>query len=218
MKRSKTSRAWMAEHVSDPYVRQARKLGYRSRAAFKLLEIDARDHLLRPGAVVVDLGAAPGGWSQVAVEKVGPKGRVIAVDILEMPPLPGVEFIHGDFTDDSVLQALEERLGDTRPDLVISDMAPNISGIGTADQARSQHLAGLAMAFALRWLKPGGAFLVKLFHGSGFEDFVREARRGFRQVALRKPGASRSRSREVYLLARQPVRGQQRCHEGREWV
>lgn len=204
MKRSKTSKAWMTEHVTDPYVREAKRLGYRSRAAFKLLEIDARDHLLKPGALVVDLGAAPGGWSQVAAGRVGPAGRVLALDLLEMAPLAGVEFIQGDFTEEAVLAALERRLAGRRADLVMSDMAPNISGIGIADQARSQHLAELAMDFALQWLKPDGVFLVKLFQGSGFEDFVREARRRFRQVALRKPQASRPRSREVYLLARQP--------------
>lgn len=218
MKRSKTSKAWMTEHVTDPYVQQARKLGYRSRAAFKLLEIDARDHLLRPGAVVVDLGAAPGGWSQVAAARVGRAGRVIAVDLLEMSPLPGVEFIQGDFTEAGVLEQLQGRLQGRPVDLVISDMAPNISGIGLSDQARSMDLAELAMDFALRWLKPGGVFLVKLFQGSGFEEFVRGARRRFRQVALRKPGASRSRSREVYLLARQPVVATGKAHDGPEWI
>ncbi len=218
MKRSKTSKAWMTEHVTDPYVQQARKLGYRSRAAFKLLEIDARDHLLKPGAVVVDLGAAPGGWSQVAAARVGRAGRVIAVDLLEMSPLPGVEFIQGDFTEAGVLEQLQGRLQGRPVDLVISDMAPNISGIGLSDQARSLYLAELAMDFALRWLKPGGVFLVKLFQGSGFEEFVREARRRFRQVALRKPGASRSRSREVYLLARQPVGATGKAHDGPEWI
>lgn len=206
MKRTKTSKAWMTEHVTDPYVQQAKKLGYRSRAAFKLLEIDARDHLLKPGTVVVDLGAAPGGWAQVAAKKVGAKGRVIAVDLLELAPLAGVEFIQGDFTEDAVLAELEGRLGGVAIDLVISDMAPNISGIGLSDQARSMHLAELAMDFAVQRLKPGGCFLVKLFQGSGFEAFVREARRRFKQVMVRKPEASRSRSREVYLLAKHPLR------------
>lgn len=217
MKRSKTSKAWMTEHVNDPYVQQAKKLGYRSRAAFKLLEIDARDHLLKPGAVVVDLGAAPGGWSQVAAKKLGPRGRVIAVDVLDMAPLPGVEFIQGDFTEAGVLQALESRLAGAAADLVISDMAPNISGIGLSDQARSMHLAELAMDFALQWLKPDGVFLVKLFQGAGFEDFVRQARSRFRRVSLRKPGASRSRSREVYLLAREPVPAAEPAHDGNKW-
>lgn len=206
MKRTKTSKAWMTEHVSDPYVQQAKKLGYRSRAAFKLLEIDAKDHLLKPGMVVVDLGAAPGGWAQVAAKKVGPTGRVIAVDLLDMAPLAGVEFIRGDFTEDAVLAELEGRLGGAAIDLVISDMAPNISGIGLSDQARSMHLAELAMDFAAQRLKPGGCFLVKLFQGSGFEEFVRDARRRFKQVLVRKPDASRSRSKEVYLLAKGPLR------------
>lgn len=206
MKRTKTSKAWMTEHVNDPYVQQAKRLGYRSRAAFKLLEIDARDHLLKPGTVVVDLGAAPGGWAQVAAKKIGPRGRVIAVDLLEMTPLAGVEFIQGDFTQDAVLAELEGRLGGAAIDLVISDMAPNISGIGLSDQARSMHLAELAMDFAAQRLKPAGCFLVKLFQGSGFEEFVREARRRFKQVLVRKPEASRSRSKEVYLLAKGPLR------------
>lgn len=206
MKRTKTSKAWMTEHVNDPYVQEAKRLGYRSRAAFKLLEIDARDHLLKHGMVVVDLGATPGGWSQVAAKKVGPRGRVFALDLLEMAPIAGVEFIPGDFTEDAVLAQLEERLGDAVIDLVICDMAPNISGIGLSDQARSMYLAELAMDFAVQRLKPNGAFLVKLFHGSGFEEFVREARRRFRQVAVRKPEASRSRSKEVYLLAKGVLR------------
>ena len=207
MRRKKTSRAWMAEHVNDFYVQQAKRLGYRSRAAFKLLEIDARDHLLKPGAVVVDLGAAPGGWSQVAAQRVGPAGRVIAVDLLEMAPVPGVEFLLGDFADPALVARLEASLGESRADLVLSDMAPNISGIGAADQARHLHLAELAMAFALEILNPEGVFLVKLFQGSGFEGFVREARGHFHQVCLRKPGASRPRSREVYLLARKLRQG-----------
>lgn len=202
MKRTKTSKAWMTEHVNDPYVQQAKRLGYRSRAAFKLLEIDARDHLLKQGMVVVDLGAAPGGWSQVAVKKIGHKGRIIALDLLEMPPIAGVDFIQGDFTEDAVLAELEQRLAGAAVDLVICDMAPNISGIGLADQARSMHLAELAMEFAAQWLKPSGVFLVKLFQGTGFEDYVREARRRFKLVAVRKPEASRSRSKEVYLLGK----------------
>jgi 23S rRNA (uridine2552-2'-O)-methyltransferase len=202
MKRTKTSKAWMTEHVNDPYVQQAKRLGYRSRAAFKLLEIDQRDHLLKPGVVVVDLGAAPGGWSQVAAKKIGHKGRIIALDLLEMPPISGVDFIQGDFTEESVLAELEQRLAGAPIDLVICDMAPNISGIGLSDQARSMHLAELAMDFAVHWLKPSGAFLVKLFQGAGFEEYVREARRRFKQVSVRKPEASRSRSKEVYLLAK----------------
>ncbi len=202
MKRSKTSKAWMRSHVTDPFVRQARRQGYRSRAAYKLAEIDARDRLLTPGAVVVDLGAAPGGWSQVAAQRVGPGGRVLAVDLLEMAPIPGVEFLQGDFTAPAVLAALEARLGGTPVDLVICDMAPNLSGIASVDQARSRHLAELALDFAVTHLRPGGGFLVKLFQGEGFDDFVRTVRRHFARVATRKPEASRSRSREVYLLAK----------------
>jgi 23S rRNA (uridine2552-2'-O)-methyltransferase len=206
MKRTKTSKAWMQQHVTDPYVRQAKQQGYRSRAAFKLLEIDARDRLLKPGLVVVDLGAAPGGWAQVAAQKIGPRGRIVAVDLLEMAPIPGVDFIQGDFTEDAALNALEERLGGAAVDLVICDMAPNISGIGLADQARSMHLAEIALEFAVKRLKPGGHFLVKIFQGSGFEEFVRAMRREFKQVFVRKPGASRSRSKEVYLLGKDLVR------------
>jgi 23S rRNA (uridine2552-2'-O)-methyltransferase len=197
MKRSKTSKQWMQEHVSDPYVQRAQKDGYRSRAAYKLLEIDARDHLLKPGAVVVDLGATPGGWSQVAAAR---GCRVIALDLLPLPPLPGVEFIQGDFREDGVLAQLEQALGGRRVGLVISDMAPNISGIGVADQARAMHLAELALDFASNHLQPGGAFLVKVFQGAGFEDFLRAMRGHFGRVLTRKPGASRDRSSEVYLL------------------
>ncbi|MBI4936867.1 MAG: 23S rRNA (uridine(2552)-2'-O)-methyltransferase RlmE [Nitrosomonadales bacterium] len=200
MKRSKTSKQWMHEHVSDPYVQRAQKEGYRSRAAYKLLEIDARDHLLKPGMAVVDLGAAPGGWSQVAAAKVGRGGKVIALDLLPLHPIPGVEFILGDFREDGVLAQLEERLGGRQVELVISDMSPNISGIGVADQARAMHLAELALDFSVRHLKPGGAFLIKLFQGAGFEDYVKQVRGRFVRVVIRKPKASRDRSSEVYLL------------------
>jgi len=197
MKRSKTSKQWMLEHVTDPYVQRAQKDGYRSRAAYKLLEIDQRDHLLQPGTVVVDLGATPGGWSQVAAAK---GCRVIALDLLPFQPLAGVEFIQGDFRDDAVLAELEARLGGTPVSLVISDMAPNISGIGVADQARAMHLAELALDFASNHLKPGGSFLVKVFQGAGFEDFVKLTRTRFAKVVVRKPKASRDRSSEQYLL------------------
>ncbi len=200
MKRSKTSKQWMHEHVSDPYVQRAQKEGYRSRAAYKLLEIDERDHLLKPGMVVVDLGATPGGWSQVAAAKVGPGGKVIALDLLPLHPLRGVEFIQGDFREDSVLAQLEERLGGRSVGLVISDMAPNISGIGMADQARAIELAELALDFASNHLQPGGAFLVKVFQGAGFEDYVKLMRGHFARVVTRKPKASRDRSSELYLL------------------
>jgi 23S rRNA (uridine2552-2'-O)-methyltransferase len=203
MARSKTSRAWMREHVNDFYVKQARALGYRSRAAFKLIEIDERDRLLGPGQVVVDLGAAPGGWSQIARDRVGRSGRVIAVDLLEMEPLPGVDFIQGDFSDDAVLKRLEQALGGRQADLVICDLSPNISGIGLSDQGRTIHLNELALAFAGAHLQPRGAFLVKTFQGVGFEELLRDMRRGFAKVATRKPKASRDRSPELYLLARE---------------
>ena len=197
MKRSKTSKQWMNEHVNDPYVQRAQKEGYRSRAAYKLLELDERDHLLRPGMVVVDLGATPGGWSQV----VAARGcEVIALDLLPLHPLPGVEFIQGDFREDSVLAQLEERLGGRRIGLVISDMAPNISGVDSADQARAMHLAELALDFASNHLQPGGAFLAKVFQGVGFEDYIKLMRARFARVVARKPKASRDRSSEQYLL------------------
>jgi len=200
MKPSKTSKQWMREHINDPYVQQAQKDGYRSRAAYKLLEIDERDHLLKAGMVVVDLGATPGGWSQVAANKVGEKGKVIALDLLPLVPIPRVEFILGDFREDSVLAELEEKLGGKQIGIVISDMAPNISGIDLSDQARSIYLAELALEFAVQHLKPGGAFLVKVFHGVGFEDYVKIMRKHFARVVSRKPKASRDRSNEVYML------------------
>jgi 23S rRNA (uridine2552-2'-O)-methyltransferase len=205
MARSKTSKAWMHEHVTDRFVRQAQREGYRSRAAYKLKELAEHDRLIRPGMTVVDLGAAPGGWSQVAVELVGAKGRVFAVDILDMPPVPGVAFIRGDFRDEATLRALEQALAGAAVDLVVSDLAPNISGIGMVDQARAVHLAELALEFALKWLKPGGNLLVKTFQGEGFNTFREMLRRHFRQVATRKPQASRSRSSEIYLLAKDRI-------------
>jgi 23S rRNA (uridine2552-2'-O)-methyltransferase len=202
MARNKTSRAWMHEHVTDPYVRQARQAGCRSRAAFKLRELARQDRLIQPGMVVVDLGSAPGGWSQVATELAGPKGRVLAVDILDMAPVPGVEFVQGDFREASALQALEEKLAGKPVDLVLSDMSPNISGIGMVDQARAAHLAELALEFALKWLKPEGNLLVKAFQGEEYLGLREQLRQHFRQVLTRKPQASRSRSPEMYLLAR----------------
>ena len=199
---AKTSKAWMREHVTDAYVKRANAEGYRSRAAYKLQQIAARDKLLKPGMTVVDLGAAPGGWTQVAAKAVGPSGHVIALDVLEMEQVSGVTVICGDFGDDETLAALERTLNGAAPDLVLSDMAPNISGIATVDQARSIALAELAADFALKHLKPQGNFLVKTFHGAGYEDLVATLRRSFRQVQSRKPDASRSRSSEVYLLAR----------------
>lgn len=202
--RHKSNKGWMHEHVNDHWVQEAQRLGYRSRAAFKLLEIDAKDHLLKPGMSVVDLGATPGSWSQVAVQKAGPRGRVIALDLVEMAPLPGVRFIQGDFRDDAVAKALEDALAGRRVDLVLSDLAPNISGVASADQARSVHLVELAAAFAAQWLAPEGRFLAKAFQGEGFEALVKELRQQFKTLHIRKPKASRDRSPEVYLLAAGP--------------
>jgi len=200
MKPSKTSKQWMREHVNDPFVQMAQKQGYRSRAAYKLIEIDDKDHLLKPGIVVVDLGATPGGWSQVAAARVGRGGKVIALDLLPLDPLAGVDFIQGDFREDVVLKQLENMLQGKPVGLVISDMAPNISGVASADQARAMHLAELAMEFALEHLKPDGNFLVKVFQGEGFEDFLKLMRSHFVKVVTRKPKASRDRSSELYLL------------------
>ncbi|TCV90833.1 RlmE family RNA methyltransferase [Sulfurirhabdus autotrophica] len=203
MKRTKTSKAWMREHINDPYVKLAKQEGYRSRAAFKLLDIDERDNLFRSGMVVVDLGATPGGWSQVVAQKVGSSGKVIALDILEMSPPAGVTFIQGDFREDAVLAQLADALQGKQVDLVISDMSPNISGIGLSDQARSMHLVELAMDFAVNYLKPEGVFLAKVFQGVGFEEFVQTMRANFKQVQTRKPKASRDRSSELYLLGKE---------------
>lgn len=200
MKRTRTSKAWMQEHVNDEFVKRAAKEGYRARAAYKLMEIDDRDKLIKPGMTVVDLGATPGSWSQVAMQRLKDNGRVFALDLLEMQPLRGVTFLQGDFTDETVLAQLEEMLGGKPVDLVISDMAPNMSGISSVDQAKGAYLAELALDFSLRWLKPGGNFLVKVFVGEGFDDIVRAMRAGFQTVATRKPKASRDRSSEVYLL------------------
>ena len=195
-------KAWMQEHVADAYVKRARAEGMRSRAAYKLGEIAERDRLLAAGMVVVDLGAAPGGWSQVAAERVGARGRVIALDALEMRGLPHVTFIRGDFYDAAAVEALERALGGEKADLVLSDMAPNMSGIAVSDQARALALAELALDFALKHLKPQGNFLVKTFQGAGFDSFLKTLRSRFNLVAVRKPGASRSRSSEVYLVGK----------------
>ena len=200
MKATKTSKQWMQDHVSDPYVQMAQKDGYRARAAYKLIELDERDHLIKPGMVVVDLGAAPGSWCQVAVKKIGTHGRIIALDLLPIHPMPRVEFIQGDFREDSVLAQLEEMLGGRQIGLVMSDMAPNISGVGISDQARSMYLAELALDFAEKHLAPGGSFVVKIFQGVGFEDYVKLARGHFEKVVTRKPKASRDRSSEQYLV------------------
>ena len=202
MKRTRTSNAWLREHVNDTFVQRAKAEGYRSRASFKLMEIDDRDHLIRSGEIVIDLGATPGGWSQVAAKRMQGKGRVIALDLLEMDPLHGVEFIQGDFREEIVLQELEKMLAGQRVGLVLSDMAPNMSGILISDQARVMHLAELGLEFSRNWLKPDGAFLVKVFQGYGFEEFVREMRLVFKTVSTRKPDASRDRSAEIYLLGK----------------
>ena len=206
--RSKASQRWLKEHFSDPFVKKAQAEGLRSRAAYKLEELVARDRLLKPGMTVVDLGAAPGGWSQwvrAELDRLShgsqDVGRVVALDILEMPGLAGVDFLHGDFRDDDVLSRLEAALGGKPVDLVLSDMAPNKSGVDAVDQPRAMHLAELAMEFADRHLKPGGAFLIKLFQGVGFDDYVRSLRQRYARVAIRKPAASRKRSPEVYALA-----------------
>ena len=201
MGRSKSSSRWLHEQFNDPFVRRAQVEGMRSRAAYKLEELLERDLVLRPGMVVVDLGAAPGGWSQVAQDWLKGRGRVVALDILEMDPLPGVEFIRGDFTDDTVLAQLEQLLGETKVDLVLSDMAPNMSGVASVDQARSMLLAELALDFAQSHLRSGGAYLTKLFQGEGFDGYIKLLRASFDKVNLRKPKASRGRSREIYALA-----------------
>ena len=213
--RSKSSQRWLKEHFSDPYVKKAQAEGLRSRAAYKLEEVVARDRLLKPGMTVVDLGAAPGGWSQwvrAELDRLSQgtqaPGRVIALDILEMPSLAGVDFLHGDFRDDAVLSRLEAALGGKPVDLVLSDMAPNKSGMDAVDQPRAMHLAELAMEFADRHLKPGGTFLIKLFQGVGFDEYVRQLRRRYAKVAIRKPAASRKRSPEVYALAQGLLRNE----------
>ncbi len=202
MARSKTSKAWLHEHVTDAYVQRAKAEGWRSRAAFKLMEIDDRDKLIRPGEVIVDLGAAPGGWSQVAAQRLKGRGRVIALDLLEMAAIPGVDFFQGDFRDEEILRQLEERLAGDRVGLVLSDMAPNISGISVSDQARMMHLAELGLEFSREWLKPDGAFLVKVFQGVGYAEFLAQMKILFKTVVTRKPDASRDRSAELYLLGR----------------
>jgi 23S rRNA (uridine2552-2'-O)-methyltransferase len=200
--RSKTSLRWLKEHFDDPYVKMAQKDGYRSRASYKLLELQEKDRLLRPGMTVVDLGAAPGGWSQVTSRVIGDRGRLIASDILEMDSIPDVTFIQGDFTDDKVFQQLLGAIGEHPVDLVISDMAPNMSGVRTADQARAMYLCELALDLAGRVLRPGGDFLIKIFQGEGFDQYLKQVRDEFDKVQMRKPLSSRDRSREQYLLAR----------------
>lgn len=192
----------MQEHVNDPYVKQAQKDGYRSRAAYKLIELNEKDKLIRPGMLIMDLGSTPGGWSQIAGRLVGDHGRVIATDILPMDALENVDFIQGDFTEQAVFDQLLALLGDRRPDLIISDMAPNLSGIDSADQASSIYLLELALDLSRRVLKPKGNFVAKVFQGEGSDDFLKELRTSFEKVVIRKPAASRPRSREVYVVAK----------------
>jgi len=198
--KSKSSRRWLAEHFDDQYVKMAQQRGFRARAAFKLMELDDKYHLLRKGMRVVDLGSSPGSWTQVVQRTLGSSGQIIALDILPMDPIEDVAFILGDFTEDEPLAEVEAALGGLQVDLVLSDMAPNMSGMGAVDQPRAMYLAELALEFARQWLAPGGSFVVKVFHGEGFDNFVKQTRSMFEKVKVRKPSASRPRSREVYVL------------------
>jgi len=198
----KKSKAWMHEHVTDPYVQRAQKEGWRSRAVFKLMEIDDKDHLLKPGMTVVDLGAAPGSWCQYVARRIQPGGKLLALDLLEMTPMAGVEFIQGDFREDETLERLKSALAGRQVDLVLSDMAPNMSGIAVTDDARVMYLAELTLDFARHHLKPGGDMLVKVFQGAGFMELRKEIMEAFEGLQVRKPAASRDRSAETYLLAR----------------
>ncbi len=202
MGRSKSSRRWLNEHFDDPFVQQAQREGFRGRAAYKLQELHEKYGLIRKGMRVVDLGAAPGAWCQVVLKALEGQGKLYALDILPMEPLDGAQFIEGDFTEDEPLRELEAALGGARVDLVLSDMAPNMSGMSAVDQPRAMYLAELALAFARDWLKPGGDFLVKVFQGEGFDPFLADCRASFDKVTIRKPAASRPRSREVYVLGR----------------
>jgi 23S rRNA (uridine2552-2'-O)-methyltransferase len=202
MKKSKSSKQWLRRHVNDPYVQRSKREGYRSRSAYKLTQIDERDKLFKDAQVVVDLGAAPGGWSQVAAKKAGAGGRIVAIDLLEMEPISGVIFVQADFGTPAGLHAVEGALQGRKADLVLSDMSPNLSGIAISDQARSMALAELARDFALLHLKPQGALLVKIFQGAGYDEYLRSLRRAFEKVVVRKPDASRDESAEQYLLAR----------------
>ena len=202
MKKSHSSKQWLRRHVTDPYVQRSKKEGYRSRSAYKLTEIDDRDKLLKPGMVVVDLGSAPGGWSQVLAKRIGAAGTLIAIDLLAMEPVPGVTFLQGDFTRESGLAAIRHALDGRKADVVMSDMAPNMTGIAVSDQARTIGLAELARDFARSHLKPDGALLVKIFQGAGYDEYLKSLRRVFVKVVVRKPDASRDESAEQYLLAR----------------
>ncbi len=201
MARSKSSKRWLNEHFDDEYVRRAQQEGYRSRAVYKLIEIQQKDHILKPGMTVVDLGAAPGSWSEYASNELGRTGRLIALDILAMEPMQGVEIIQGDFREDAVLAQLLQVLAGEGADLVISDMAPNISGMDVVDIPRAYYLAELALDLVRQIVKPGGGLLVKLFQGEGFDQYIKELRNSFSRVVMRKPNASRARSREIYALA-----------------
>ena len=202
MARSKSSHRWLQEHINDPYVKQAQKDGYRSRSSYKLIELNQRDRLIRPGMLIMDLGSAPGGWSQVAGKLVGEKGRVLATDILPMEPVRNVDFIQGDFTDEAVFNQILQALNGAKPDLIISDIAPNISGIESVDQGTSIYLVELALDMVRRVLKPKGSFMVKVFQGTGSDAYLKDVRTSFEKVSVRKPAASRPRSREVYVVAR----------------
>jgi len=202
MARSKSSNRWLEEHVNDPYVKQAQKDGYRARASYKLIELNEKDKLIRPGMLVMDLGSAPGSWSQVAAHLVGHNGRVLATDILHMDSLANVDFIQGDFTEETVFKQILDMLDGNKPDLILSDMAPNISGIDAADQAASMYLVELALDMARQVLKPKGNFVAKVFQGEGSEAFLKDVRTSFEKVMIRKPAASRPRSREVYIVGK----------------
>jgi 23S rRNA (uridine2552-2'-O)-methyltransferase len=202
MARSKSSGSWLQEHVNDPFVKQAQRDGYRSRSSYKLIQLNERDRLIRPGMLIVDLGSAPGGWSQVATRLAGEQARVVATDILPMDPLKNVDFIQGDFTEEAVLNQVLERLGGRKPHLVICDIAPNISGVDSADQASSMYLVELALDFVRQALEPKGDFVVKVFQGAGADAYIKDVRTSFDKVFIRKPAASRPRSREVYLVAK----------------
>jgi 23S rRNA (uridine2552-2'-O)-methyltransferase len=203
-RRSRSSGRWLGEHFSDPYVRRAREAGYRSRAAYKLEELDRAERLIAPGAVIVDLGAAPGGWSQYAARRLGGAGRIVAVDLLPIDAIPGVTIVSGDFREQAVLERLLAELGGRQADLVMSDMAPNITGVDVVDQARAADLETLALDFARQVLSPTGVLVMKVFQGAGFRELLAEARKVFRSVRMRKPRASRQRSSETYLVAREP--------------
>lgn len=202
MGKSHSSKQWLKRHVNDPYVQRSKREGYRARSAYKLTEIDDRDKLLKGGLFAIDLGSAPGGWSQVLSQRIGPSGKIVAIDLLEMEPIAGVTFIRGDFSSKKGLAAVEEALKGRKADIVLSDMAPNMSGIAVSDQARVMELAEIARDFALLHLKPGGSFLVKIFQGTGYDDYLRSLRQAFAKVVARKPDASRDESAEQFLLAR----------------